>query len=104
MASRKNATGVTMGEVAQWRNAILQEHDVRARIVWSQGGNPGEWRVTVQGVAVVDGKAQVVGEVYDVWPRRSCSSPEALMLQLLVQLERKFELTRPLMLDASAGA
>lgn len=101
---KKRPGGVTMGDCAQWRNTISEEHDVRARIVWSSGGAPGEWRVTCQGVAVVDGKATVVGEVYDVWPRRSCSSPEALMLQLLVQLERKFELARPLLLDAGAGA
>lgn len=95
---------VGMGEVATWREALRTEHNVRARIVWSTGAHPGEWRVTAQGVVVIDGRPQVVGEVYDVWPKRGCSSVEALMLQLLVTLERSFDLDRPLMVGEAAAA
>lgn len=95
---------VTMGEVATWRNAMLEEHDVKARIVWSSGAHAGEWRVTCQAVVVVEGKAKVVAEVYDVWPKRGCSTVEALMLQLLVALERQLELPRPLIVGEQHAA
>jgi len=83
--------GVTMGDVASWREAVNETHALRTRIVWSQGSDASSWRVTCQALLVESGKAKVVAEVYDVWPRRGVSSPEAMMLQLVASLDNHIQ-------------
>jgi len=83
--------GVTMGDVASWREALKEACAVRTRIVWSSGATDGSWRVTAQALLVEEGQAKVVSEVYDVWPRRGVSSPEAMMLQLVAALDNQLQ-------------
>ena len=86
--------GVTMADVASWREAISETYDVRVRYVLSQGADANSWRVSAQAVLVQEGKAKVVTDAYDVWPRRGVSSIEAMLLQLAATLDRQLEPTR----------
>lgn len=97
MKRKHDVAPVTMRDVAEWRDGVTENHGLYARIIWSRGSRPGEWRVTAQAVQKTETGVRVHAEVYDVWPKRSVASVEALMFGLMVTLERSITPPGPLM-------
>lgn len=90
-----------MADVSAWAAECQSEHGVFVRFIWSRGAGPRDWKVTAQAYSVVDGRALVKAEVYVCWPSRACKTPEALMMNCLIQLEHALDLP---LIGASAGA
>lgn len=77
-----------MSDLAAWREEISVSYNLHSRIIWSRGATDVEWRVTAQAYHVREGHVTVVASVYKVWPSRGYKTPEAMMLGLLMELER----------------
>lgn len=83
-----NSSKEVVGAMSDWQEEILKTSGLWARIIWTRGVKPGEWKVTGQCYAVEEGKVVVRAEEYIVWPSRGYKTPESVMLNLLVRLEK----------------
>lgn len=77
-----------MSDLATWREGILVEYQLFSRIIWSRGASDVEWRVTAQAYHLKETHVTVVASTYKAWPSRGYKTPEAMMLALLMELER----------------
>lgn len=91
--------GPAMADVAAWTDEIKKDHELFVRFTWRRGLGPRDWQLSAQAYSVQDGRPLVRATVDLVWPTRACKTPEALMLNALIQLEHILD--RPL-IGASA--
>lgn len=90
----ERSRGPDLHDVSEWMGACLNDLGYLVRLVWTRGAAPRQLRLTVQAYTVVDGRARVAAEHYEVWPSRHAKTPEALMLNALIRLEDKARLVR----------
>lgn len=90
----ERSRGPDLHDVSEWMGACLNDLGYLVRLVWTRGARARELRLTVQAYTVVDGRAVVACDHYEVWPSRHAKTPEALMLNALIKLEDKARLVR----------
>lgn len=86
--SKYASSGLRMADITPWLEEIKKSYGLFVRITWSRGVRTGDWRVTGQAYKVVDSAPVVMAEYYTVWPNKGCKTPEIMMYQIVMQLEK----------------
>jgi hypothetical protein len=87
-AARAQKADPMMQDLCAWREEILVNYQLYSRIIWSRGASELEWRVTAQAYHIKGTHVTIVASAYKAWPSRGYKTPEAMMLGLLMELER----------------